>query len=104
MTSASEVKGWKAPTWHPDFGDPGVELGLLQDFCLALVGRSSEFHLTLNCFEEGYMCVLVAKPSGQATAELQMVPDQGKLRYGLFLENGDEFFFDDVLEGVQALL
>lgn len=51
------IHRWKAPSWHPDLGDPHLELSILRTVTLELLRCYPRFEAQLDCFEPGYMQV-----------------------------------------------
>lgn len=96
-------RDWQAPSWHPDFGDPEAELAMLREFCIDLQDKNKEYTFSLDAFEEGYICVKINKRN-KKYAELWIVERQDKKRYGLFMDDGREIYFDDKKEGLAHLL
>ncbi len=85
---------WVAPTWHEDAGDPSTELDLLRAFATSLLEQPIEdLAVTLDCFEDGYMAIEVAR-GRQPVVEVHVVAPPaagGSRRLGVFLlVDGDE--------------
>jgi len=101
-----ELASWKAPTWHPDFGDPAVEFDMLIDFCRKLLSIDNQFNLKLDTPEDGYINVDIFDQDGNKYGELYIVDDEDNKKYGLFYDmNTDEkeVYFDSIEEGLSYL-
>lgn len=73
---------------------------MLQQFAAQLCKLDPNCSVNLDCFEEGYMAVQVAKGVSQI-AEVQIVQrnaEDEKRSYGLFWDTAelDELYFDDL--------
>lgn len=78
---------WQAPIWHPDFGDPRLELDHLREFAIRLLKSSKGFSPVLETPEPGLMYVRVVTKNG-TNAEVHSVTSQsntGGWRYGIFI-------------------
>jgi len=99
----NDLKLWKVPAWHADFGDPVVEFEMLTTFCQKLLSVTSKYSFKLDTYEEGYMNVDIYKVNGEKYGELMIVDEDGVKKYGFFydLENNEkEAYFDSVDEGL----
>jgi hypothetical protein len=101
MIEKEKIKSWQPPIWHKDFGDAPKELSLLKDLCLKIIEIDESCLLELDCFEEGYMTVVVNR-TDKPYFEIQVVDLEDK-RIGLFFENGSEFYIRDFNEIVVYL-
>jgi hypothetical protein len=98
---------WKAPQWHPDFGEPEIELRLLRAFSAQFLERFPEGGVELINVEEGYMHVELFV-SGQMIGEVHIVQrGTGKPGrwYGVFLSQGkqEEQYFTAAKEGLDFI-
>jgi hypothetical protein len=87
MDSAPELQMWHAPDWHPDHGDPRIELGHLRSFALKLLSAVPSATIKLETPEPGLMDVRVELACG-TVAEVYSVPspgDERHRRFGIFL-------------------
>jgi hypothetical protein len=87
MDSTQELLVWRAPDWHPDHGDPAVELGHLRSFALKLLSAVPNATVTLETPEPGLMDVRVELACG-TMAEVYSVPSPGDgthRRFAIFL-------------------
>jgi hypothetical protein len=87
MDSTRELLAWHRPDWHPDYGDPEVELGHLRSFALKLLAAVPDATVTLETPEPGLMDVRVELASG-TVAEIYSVPspeDKAHRRFAIFL-------------------
>ena len=80
---------WEVPTWHPDFGDPEIEIEMLRGFCVKAIQFFPNLTTDLVTPEEGYLNVDVFDDS-KKIAELHVVVDDEKRRFGLFGFDGEE--------------
>ena len=94
MSSNQHPKSWRSPQWHPDHGDPGIELEHLRSFALKLLSAVPDATAVLEMPEPGLMDVRVELP-GETVAEVYSVPpakNEGPRRLALFFhpESADE--------------
>jgi hypothetical protein len=94
MASDPHPRLWRTPQWHPDHGDPAIELDHLRSFALALLSAVPDATAVLEVPEPGLMDVRVDLPCGMV-AEVYSVPslkEEGSRRLALFLrpESVDE--------------
>lgn len=78
---------WLAPAWHPDFGDPRVELEHLRAVSLRLLELSPGTAVILEAPEPGLLNVR-ATVAGVTHVEIHSVPPAAgkeKRRYGVFI-------------------
>lgn len=101
---------WGIPTWHPDFGNPAVEVEMLRAFCIKAIEKFPSLTMALMAPEEGYLNVEV-KIDGQKIAEIHIVSDDDSQRFGIFgfvgaHENDEQYFFehDRGLELLESML
>lgn len=101
----SNIDKWMAPQWHPDFGDPKVELEMLRAAARELMTRDETFAVELDCFEEGYMKLKLIR-GGSAVADIYIVTPGDKRLWGVFMHgpSGDESYHEDVASCVEAVL
>ena len=98
---------WRAPHWHPDFGDAEAELRLLRAFAVQFLERFPSASVELAQVEEGYMHVDLFL-AGQRIGEVHIV-ERGAGKpgqwYGLFLSEGkqEEKYFSAAKEGVDFI-
>ena len=64
---------WRPPQWHPDHGDPGIELEHLRSFALNLLSAVPNATVVLEIPEPGLMDVRVELPC-ETVAEVYSVP------------------------------
>lgn len=79
------------PLWHEDFGDPYEEAELLDCACSFLKEINSALHFSLDCYEEGYMRILMFLDES-SFGEIHVVDKQTQ-KIGLFKEHGIEMYF-----------
>ena len=87
MDSTQELEAWHRPDWHPDHGDPGIEMGHLRSFAVKLLSAVPTATLTLETPEPGLLYVRVELASG-TVAEVYSVPspeDATHRRFAIFL-------------------
>jgi hypothetical protein len=87
MDSTQELLIWRVPDWHPDYGDPQIELGHLRSFALKLMPAVPGAAITLETPEPGLMDVRVELARG-TVAEVYSVPspeDETHRRFAIFL-------------------
>jgi hypothetical protein len=87
MDSTQELEVWHRPDWHPDHGDPEIEMGHLRSFALKLLSAVPSATLTLETPEPGLLDVRVELASG-TVAEVYSVPspeDATHRRFAIFL-------------------
>ena len=87
MDSTQELEAWHRPEWHPDHGDPEIEMGHLRSFALKLLSAVPSATLTLETPEPGLLDVRVELASG-TVAEVYSVPspkDASHRRFAIFL-------------------
>lgn len=90
---------WQTPKWHPDWGDPKLDISLFKSLATALLDLSSDFHFELDPVEEGYLSLQV-QYKGDQILEAQLV-DRSKGTLGIFLDSGSEVYITDPLEIVK---
>lgn len=87
---------WTVPTWHPDFGNPEVQVKKLRSFAKALLASCPNVQVNLTQPEQGYLFVTVHHDSNKlaevyCTKKLQ---DIGlvcqEFEYGVFLFYRDQ--------------
>ncbi len=105
MTTTNPIN-WEAPTWHPDFGNPTVEVEMLRAFCIKAIERFPNLTTALLTPEEGYLHVEVNK-SSKKLAEIHIVSDEANQRFGIFGfdggdESGEQYFLEND-EGLRIL-
>jgi len=98
---------WRASRWHPDFGDPEVELRLLRAFAMQFLKCFPDGGVELIHVEEGYMHVdlfLAGHPIGEVHIVERGAGKPGRW-YGLFLSGGKqaEKYFSSAKEGVDFI-
>ena len=109
MTSNQHPRLWRSPQWHPDHGDPAIELDHLRSFALALLSAVPDATAVLEIPEPGLMDVRVELP-GEMVAEVYSVPhskEEGPRRLALFLrpESADEIeVYADSVEDASNLI
>ncbi|MBL4661913.1 MAG: hypothetical protein JKY19_16255 [Alcanivoracaceae bacterium] len=81
---------WDAPKWHVDFGNPQKELVLLKKACLFLIEINNNFTFELDCYEEGYMRVVIFE--NKEWGEI-VVTDIENNKLGIFKSNDKEIYF-----------
>lgn len=103
MFESSRPEEWRAPRWHPDYGDPEFELEYLRAFALWLLQHSPHSKVNLRIPEPGLMYLDVQ--TGQAThIEVYVVAPEfrgGPRRYGVFVSpnSPDEMeYYSDKLD------
>lgn len=97
-----DPRDWKIPAWHGDYGDIGTELEMLKGFCLALQKlKPNRYLFHLDSFEEGYLCARVMAARDLEFGELHIVEGRDQKRYGLFLHDGQELYFQEINEGLR---
>lgn len=105
MTMTNPIN-WKSPTWHPDFGNPAVEVEMLRAFCIKAIEKFPNLTTALLIPEEGYLHVEVNK-LGKKLAEIHIVPDEANQRFGIFGFDGEdevgEQYFSEHDEGLWIL-
>jgi hypothetical protein len=77
---------WRPPQWHPDHGDPGIELEHLRSFALNLLSAVPNATVVLEIPEPGLMGVRVELPC-ETVAEVYSIPssrDPGSRRLAIF--------------------
>jgi hypothetical protein len=87
VPSQSDPQSWHSPQWHPDHGDPAIELEHLRSFAVALLSAVPEATAILEVPEPGLMDVRVGLARGMV-AEVYSVPsmeDEGQRRFAIFL-------------------
>ena len=87
MDSTRELQAWHRPDWHPDYGDPEIELGHLRSFALKLLSAVPNATVTLETPEPGLMDMRVELACG-TVAEVYSVPspgDEKHRRFAVFL-------------------
>jgi len=87
MDPTQELQAWRAPDWHPDHGDPEIELGHLRSFAVKLLSAVPNAAVTLETPEPGLMDVRVELACG-TVAEVYSVPsseDERHRRFAVFL-------------------
>ena len=107
MGATDPMDDWAAPDWHPDYGDPELELELLRTFCRAARSKAPDLEFLLRSFEAGGLCVDI-KNGGDTIAELY-VSDAGDALLSLFVvddrdECTAELAFTDFEKGIAFLL
>ena len=75
MNSHQHPQLWTSPQWHPDHGDPGIELEHLRAFALNLVSAVPDASVALETPEPGLMDVRVELARG-IVAEIYSVPSR----------------------------
>ena len=97
---------WETPTWHPDFGNPDLEVGMLRAFCIKAIEIFPNSTMTLMTPEEGYLHVEVKKLD-KKLAEIHIVSDGDNQRFGVFGFDGEdetgEQYFSEHEEGLGIL-
>ena len=96
MNKIKDIKKWKAPNWHKDFGDPIKEMQLLQDVCINILDLGYDYLFKLDCFEEGYLSVEVFEKD-DLIFDMQVVNSDEK-KIGLFFKNGEEHYINQSSE------
>ena len=95
----SDPNTWVPPNWHPDFGNPTVELESLRAVSSAILANIPQTEVCLECVEEGYMSVEIMR-CGVAIGEVNVIDsDSVRQRYGVFIETyaaEDEAYFADI--------
>jgi hypothetical protein len=93
---------WNPPDWHPDWGDPRIELEHLKEFSLRLVSVIPTVSLTLETPEPGLMTVCVRSKDGKV-AEVHSIASADspkKRRLALFFTPGtpneEEVYADSI--------
>jgi hypothetical protein len=94
MKTHQHPQYWHSPQWHPDHGDPGIELDHLRSFALKLLSAVLDATVALEIPEPGLMDVRVELPC-ETVAEVYSVPssqDEGPRRLAIFFhpESADE--------------
>ncbi len=87
MNSEQHPHSWHAPQWHPDHGDPVIELEHLRSFAMKLVSAVPAATAILEVPEPGLMDVRVELARGMV-AEVYSVPsreDEKQRRFAIFL-------------------
>lgn len=87
MHSQPAPQSWQTPQWHPDHGNPAIELEHLRSFAVRLLSAVPEATATLEVPEPGLMDVRV-ELSGGMVAEIYSVPspeDRAQRRFAIFL-------------------
>jgi hypothetical protein len=110
MDSDDSPESWRAPLWHPDWGDPTVELERLRSLAISLKRALPAAHPCLAIPEPGYMFLDVKIPNGRS-AEVYSVPGitgEPNQRYGVFVSpdsrDGVEWYSDCVDETTTFIL
>ena len=85
------ILDWVTPIWHPDFGNPEIELSILKKTCIFIQSFNNDLTFFLDCYEDGYKCIEI-KNKDKLLGELHVV-DSSTYRIGFFNTNGDELYF-----------
>lgn len=96
----SSPKTWLSPEWHPDFGDPEIELESLRTFSNALLIAAPNFNVDIDFYEEGYMCVVINYES-ERLGELHWLQNSDHT-YGFFNDD-EELKFSNVSSGIKLI-
>lgn len=73
MNIFDSPEDWSPPQWHPDLGNPSVQLEHLRSFSLSLRTAVPDAVISLEIPEPGLMDVHVELPNG-TSAEVHSVP------------------------------
>jgi hypothetical protein len=87
MDSTRELQTWHRPDWHPDYGDPEIELQHLRSFAQKLMSSVPNATIKLETPEPGLMDVRVELACG-TIAEVYSVPSlegESHRRFAIFL-------------------
>ena len=87
MSKTNSPISWQAPAWHPDFGDPQIELDHLREVAFKLLELSPGCSIVLETPEPGVIYIEVTR-SDAAKAEIHSVSSGCSLdtrRYGIFI-------------------
>lgn len=109
MTITSAPTEWKAPEWHPDFGDASSELEMLQAFASRLLAVSPRTVLTLDAPEPGLLYVRGELPDARIFEAYAVVSTKCPRTYrlGIFLNpdtaTEDERYFESIDETIGFL-
>ncbi len=97
---------WQIPTWHPDWGNPAIEVGMLREFCVKAIEQFPNLSMELSTFEEGYLNVDVSR-DGQKVAEIYIVSGNENRSFAIFGFDGekeaDEQYFSEYAQGLMML-
>ncbi len=108
MNPTQDPQAWRSPHWHPDHGDPEIELDHLRSFAQKLLSDVPTATATLETPEPGLMDVRVELPCGTA-AEVYSVPspeDERHRRFAIFLcpeSAGESEIYAESLEDASNL-
>ncbi len=94
MNETEKINHWTSPKWHVDFGNPELEIDLLRSLCLKINELGFDLTFELDCYEEGYMAVKVFDHK-KPYFDIQVVSVEDH-KFGLFFENGDEAYLNDL--------
>lgn len=106
--TTNDPRTWKVPVWHPDFGDPKVEVDMLRKFCLGLIEAIPDLRAEIVFPEEGYLNVDISREDGRKIAEVHVVADDDRQKFALFgfdesVETGLEHYFSDLSDGIELV-
>jgi hypothetical protein len=100
---------WSPPKWHPDFGDPALELDDLKEFSLLLLSMVSNATVTLETPEPGLMDVRIDLDDGRVAEvhSVQCANMPKKRRLALFLapgtSNEEEIYAESIPSAVNSI-
>lgn len=80
MTTNQLPQDWQPPQWHPDFGDPIIQLEHLRSFAIGLLSAIPNVKAVLETPEKGLMDVRVELPNGKIV-EVHSIPALGSIGY-----------------------
>ena len=87
MKSNDSPESWSPPVWHPDFGDPTVELEQLRSLAIDVMRAIPAAQVSLEVPEPGLMMLRIYVPNARST-EVYSVPgltSDDDRRFALFV-------------------